>query len=111
MGQGQSNCCYTTGNFNSHPCNYPGQGYQIQNVLNSYNVGNASYGRLTFGNIQYLINASRPFLIGRNGHATIGYGFSGSDIMYVMDPWPGRGKQAYYYSYYASGWVLTIYTY
>jgi hypothetical protein len=111
VGLGYSTCCNTSGSFDSHPCNYPGTGSQMQSVLNNWGVSNSSTGLISFASVVYLIDGNRPFIIGRSGHATVGYGYSGSNYLYVMDPWPGRGKSAYSYSYYASGWFLTIYTY
>lgn len=94
-----------------YPANQPATMDQIVYVLrgNGYPGANQT-GRLSYANCVYLINNNKPYIIGRNGHATVGYGFSDSgQYIAIADPWPGVGNKWQTYSYYSSGWVGTAY--
>lgn len=94
---GTANCC-------SNPnvgCNYPNYnwGYpgSIQDILVHFGGINNSGkgGSLTFAEAQTQINNRRPFIVrwsltSGSGHFVVGYGISGSNILY-MNPWPGEG--------------------
>ncbi|MFH0899435.1 MAG: hypothetical protein V2A73_02275 [Pseudomonadota bacterium] len=71
-------------------------------------------GYPTFARIVSEIGANDPFIIGRSGHAMVGYGwcdiYSCNPIgVYVMDPWyPSAGLMTY--AYLISGWADTVET-
>lgn len=110
----RSDCC---GNsyFNwYHSCNQPNTTSAMVSVLSAWGVSASSTGSLSWSSIQSQINANRPFIIGRSGHATVGYGYwtsYGTTYVGHMDPWPGEGyKWITYYSM-SSGWFATVVTY
>ncbi len=110
----RSDCCGNTTFSWYHSCNQPNTTAAMVNVLDNWNVDASSYGVLTWADIQWLINNDYLFIIGRSGHATVGYGYwtdYGTTYVGHMDPWPGEGYSWQTYSTMTSGWFASVYTY
>lgn len=108
----RSDCCnVSTFNWN-HYCNQPGTESMMINAMRNWGV-NASYtGALSWTSVQSYINASRPFIVGRSGHATVGFGYQtygSTRYIAISDPWPGEGQSWKTYNSWYSGWRSTTY--
>jgi hypothetical protein len=103
----RSDCCGNT-TFNwYHSCNQPNTLPVMVNVLGAGGVSAYSTGALSWSTIQSCVNNSKPFIIGRSGHATVGYGYwteGSTNYIGHMDPWPGEGYKWEVYNYFISGW-------
>jgi hypothetical protein len=114
----RSDCCGVSTFYWNHACNSGGTANNMQSVLNNWGTGaSIDWDYLTWGEVYYeTAILERPFIIGRNGHATVGSNaiMVGNNppafYIHVMDPWPGEGQGLYLIGYYQSGWVLTIKT-
>ncbi len=116
----QSYVQYKTGNFYSQ-CDYvkyifgscvnqAGTAAQIVRACSGGGASASSTGVLSFSGVQSLVDSNRPFIVGRSGHAMVGFGYKTDNGQYVAisDPWPGRGKSWYTYSNLSSGWFVTV---
>jgi hypothetical protein len=103
-------CGNSVFNWNSNanqPNNMYGSNGSVQNILNSWGVGNSAYSSASsWSSVVADINANRPFVIrygwtNGGGHIMVGRGYetvNGVNYLYIMNPWPGEGQTYRSYS-------------
>lgn len=65
-------------------------------------------GALSMTGIRSLINSNKTFIVGRQGHATVGFGYYNYSYVAIADPWPGTGYSWYTISNLQNGWFVTV---
>jgi hypothetical protein len=88
--------------------NQPGTTQEIVRACQAGGASVSSTGALTMTGIKSVINANKCFIVGRSGHATVGFGYYNSTHVAIADPWPGTGKSWYTIGNLQSGWFMTV---
>ncbi len=88
--------------------NQPGTTMEIVQACQAGGASVSSTGALSMAGIKSVINSNKCFIVGRSGHATVGYGYYNSSHVAIADPWPGTGKSWYTIANLQSGWFMTV---
>lgn len=88
--------------------NQPGTGDEIERACRGGGATVSQTGPLSMSGIQSLINANKCFIVGRQGHATVGFGYYYQSYVAIADPWPGMGSSWYTMSNLQNGWFMTV---
>ena len=103
---GTQDCCVTATagcNYWNYMWGYAGSIQDILSQFGSISVTNIS-NTISVSAIQTEINNNRPFVIrwgwtSGGGHFIVGEGYSASNNIYYMNPWPGEGSKVAAYSW------------
>ncbi len=103
---GSMNCCSTATagcNYWNYMWGYAGSIDDILMQFGSIGVSNIS-NTISVSAIQTEINNNRPFVIrwgwtSGGGHFILGEGYSASNNVYYMNPWPGEGSKVATYAW------------
>jgi len=88
--------------------NQPGTGDEIVMACRGGGASVSQTGSLSMSSIQSLINANKCFIVGRQGHATVGFGYYYQSYVAIADPWPGMGSSWYTIGNLQNGWFMTV---